>query len=79
MAGLVHLVVLGKDALLAAVIVFQLGNFGRDTFQLEAGDVLNQTKRLRRSVALITVMSRNIHQVSPKRNALGEFQGHGRV
>jgi hypothetical protein len=46
MVGLVHHVEFGKDALLAAVIVFQLGNFGRDTFQLEAGDVLNQTKRL---------------------------------
>jgi hypothetical protein len=46
MAGLVHLVVFGKDALLAAALVFQFGNFGRDTFQLEAGDVLNQTKRL---------------------------------
>jgi hypothetical protein len=32
MAGLVHLVVFGKDALLAAVLVFQLDNFGRDTF-----------------------------------------------
>ena len=35
MAGLVHLVVFGKDALLAAVIVLQLGNFSRDTFQLD--------------------------------------------
>lgn len=35
MAVLVHLVVFGKDALLAAVIVFQIGNFGRDTFQLD--------------------------------------------
>ena len=32
MAGLVAF---GKDALLAAVIVFQLGNFGRDAFQLD--------------------------------------------
>jgi hypothetical protein len=35
MVGLAHLVVFGKDALLAAAIVFQLGNFGRDTFQLD--------------------------------------------
>ena len=35
MAVLVGLVVFGKDALLAAVIVFQLGNFGRDAFQLD--------------------------------------------
>jgi hypothetical protein len=32
---MVGLVVFGKDALLAAVIVFQLGNFGRDAFQLD--------------------------------------------
>jgi hypothetical protein len=31
---MVGLVVFGQDALLAAVIVFQLGNFGRDAFQL---------------------------------------------
>jgi hypothetical protein len=46
MASLFHLVELGKNALLTTVLVFQPGNFGRDTFQLEAGDVLNQTKRL---------------------------------
>jgi hypothetical protein len=33
MTGLVHLVEFGKDAFLAAVLVFQHGNFDRDTFQ----------------------------------------------
>ena len=37
MVGLVHLVVFSKDALLAAALVFQFGNFGRDTFQLDIG------------------------------------------
>jgi hypothetical protein len=32
---MVRLVVFGNDALLAAVLVFQLGNLGRDTFQLD--------------------------------------------
>jgi hypothetical protein len=35
MAGFFHLFEFGKDASLAAVLVFRLGNFGRDTFQLE--------------------------------------------
>ena len=32
---MVGLVVFGKDALLAAALVFQLGDFGRDAFQLD--------------------------------------------
>ena len=61
---MVGLVVFGKDVLLAAVIVSSSATLA---------------VRLRRSVAFLTVMSRNIHRVSPKRNALGEFQGPSRV
>jgi hypothetical protein len=41
----------------------------------ESGGVSNQTQRAKRVGCVLTVMSRNIHQMSPKTNALGEFQG----
>jgi len=107
-----HLLDIGKDALLVLVFVFHLSNFGRDTFELGielvdnrlplstmASDVDGfggksqiepsyssyllrrggwraEPDKARKAIGcVLTVMSRNIHRMSPKTKCAGEFQG----